>query len=243
MELLKDPNTLRRAISLASQTQSSARSTMLVKQAQSARELLGIGAETKPKGLKSALKTGIAALMTAGDDDDDAKPRAVRFDGKQDEPKTARKLQPARGTSALRAVGFTIFSAAGEKLAPTTRSRNYTNSRAEMMEIMVYKIKEAYFPHQVNVTTWDAALDMDVAKCCGLEECGTARNESGLEYRFAIFRGVGEINWTGGIPRGGIPDVSCSGNVSLGNGSSIWFGNTDNAPHYIVSDLNQLMGR
>lgn len=65
------------------------------------------------------------------------------------------------------------------------------------MEIIVYKIKEVYFPYTVNVVTWDAALDLDVAKCCGLEECGTAVNASGLEYRFAVFRGVGEINWTG----------------------------------------------
>lgn len=106
-------------------------------------------------------------------------------------------FQGSRVTDALRAHGFTIFSAAGEKLAPTARRRNYTTSRAEMMEIIVYKIKETYFPHQVNVATWDAALDMDVAKCCGLEDCGTARNGSGLEYCFAIFRGVGEINWTG----------------------------------------------
>lgn len=45
---------------------------------------------------------------------------------------------------------------------------------------------------------------------------------------------------TGGVPRGGVPDVGCSGNYSLGNGSSIRFGNTDGSPHYIVSDLNQL---
>lgn len=45
----------------------------------------------------------------------------------------------------------------------------------------------------------------------------------------------------GGIPRGGIPDVGCSGNVSMGP-DSIWFGNTDSAPHYIVSDLVKRMG-
>lgn len=90
MELLRDPKTLQRAVSLASQTQS-ARSAMLVKQAQSARDLLGIAAGMKPKDLKSALKTGIAALIAGGDDDEHGQPRTVRFDDKhQDQPKTVR---------------------------------------------------------------------------------------------------------------------------------------------------------
>lgn len=105
--------------------------------------------------------------------------------------------QNAHGTDALRDSGFTILNGVGEHLAPTTKRRNNPHSRAEMMEIIVSKIKGAYFPHQVNVATWDAALNLDVAKCCGLEEYGTAKNEYGLEYRFAVFRGVGQIKWTG----------------------------------------------
>lgn len=47
------------------------------------------------------------------------------------------------------------------------------------------------------MATWDAALDLDVAQCCGLEGWGTAKNERVLEYRFAIFRGAGQIKWQG----------------------------------------------
>lgn len=65
MELLKDPKTLQRAVSLVTKPTQSARSALLVKQAQSARDLLGT-AGMKPKDLKSALRTGIAALMTPG---------------------------------------------------------------------------------------------------------------------------------------------------------------------------------
>jgi len=48
------------------------------------------------------------------------------------------------------------------------------------------------------------------------------------------------IIFAGGVPRGGIPDVGCSGNVSMG-ADSIWFGNTDSSPHFIVTDLVKLM--
>lgn len=217
MTLLRDPKYLERAVGL-------------VKQAQSARDLLGTTG-MKPKDLTAAMKTHISGLMKGGDDHEN------------DHLKTEKVCQNVRGTEALRKVGVTIVSGAGEPLAPTTLRRNYTDSRAEMMQIIVYKIKEAYFPREVNVATWDAALNLDVARCCGLEECGTAENESGLEYRFAVFRGVGQIKWTGGIPRGGIPDVSCSGNFSLGNDSSVWFENTDRFPSHIVSDLIELTAR
>eukprot|EP00903_Cladosiphon_okamuranus_P013619 g12683.t2 len=228
MELLKNPKNLQRAVSLVQQTQSG-RSTKLVKKAQSARDLLATSSGMSSKELKSALKTGFNAFMAGAQDD------------KRDRSKTPDQPKKGdRGTDALRGAGFTVYSQAGARLAPTTTRNNYTNSRAEMMETLVYKIKEVYFPHTVNVVTWDAALEFDLAKCCGMEECGTAVNGSGLEYRFVVFRGVGEINWTGGVPRGGIPDVACSGNYGLGNGSSIWFGNTDGSPHFVVSDLNQL---
>lgn len=94
MELLKDPRTLQRAVSLASRTQS-ARSAMLVKQAQSARDLLGMASGMKRKDLKSALKTGITALMTAGDDGEQDQPKTVHFDDKhqQDQPKAVRLNQ------------------------------------------------------------------------------------------------------------------------------------------------------
>eukprot|EP00752_Nemacystus_decipiens_P008589 g7669.t1 len=112
-----------------------------------------------------------------------------------------------------------------------------------MMEMMVYLIKQAYSPGIVNIAVWDAELDVDVAKFRGLEECGTATNGLGLNYmyRFAIFRGVGQIKWTGGIPRGGIPDVGCSGNISMGP-DSIWFNNTDCVTYHIEYDLVKLRG-
>ncbi len=92
-----------------------------------------------------------------------------------------------------------MISEHGEQRGPTSNYLNTPFSRAEMMEMMVYLIKRAYSPGRVNVAVWDAEMDVDVAKFCGLEECGTASGGIGLEYtyRFAIFRGVGQIKWTG----------------------------------------------
>jgi len=104
-----------------------------------------------------------------------------------------------RGTESLRAYGFTVFSEHGEQQGPTSNAFNAPFSRAEMMEVMVYLIKLAYSPGRVNVAVWDAEMNVDVAKFCGLEECGTASSGMGLGYmyRFAVFRGVGQIKWTG----------------------------------------------
>lgn len=107
--------------------------------------------------------------------------------------------QDSRGTDTLRAFGFNIVGESGEHLAPTSHLYNDPASRAEMMEMIVYAIKRAYSPGRVNVAVWDAALDLDLAKVCGLVECGTATSGTDLEYeyRFAVFRGVGQIKWTG----------------------------------------------
>lgn len=78
MELLKNPQNLQRAVSLLQQTQAT-RSTMLVKQAQSARNLLATTAGMAPRDLKSALKSGITALMTGVDDDKPEQPKTVRM--------------------------------------------------------------------------------------------------------------------------------------------------------------------
>eukprot|EP00903_Cladosiphon_okamuranus_P012461 g11670.t1 len=149
----------------------------------------------------------------------------------------------SRGTEALRAYGFTVISEKGEQLGPTSNAFNSPFSRGEMIEMVVYLIKGAYSPGIVNITVWDAEMHLDVAKFRGLEEYGTASSGVGLGYmyRFAVFRGVGQMKWTGGVPRGGIPDVGCSGNINMGP-DSIWFGNTDSVPHSIEYDLVKLMG-
>lgn len=72
----------------------------------------------------------------------------------------------------------------------------------------------------------------DIVACC---TTGGLTNKQRF-YRF----GAEFVTLAGGVPRGGIPDVGCSGNVSMGP-DSIWFGNTDSSPHYIVSDLVKLM--
>lgn len=107
--------------------------------------------------------------------------------------------QGSRGTDALRACGFVVTSEHGEHRGPTSHLFNIPGSRAEMMEMMVFLIKRAYSPGRVNVAVWDAEMDVDVAKFCGLEECGTAISGTGLAYtyRFAVFRGVGQVKWTG----------------------------------------------
>jgi len=65
------------------------------------------------------------------------------------------------------------------------------------MEGIVNTLKQAYYPVQINVATWDAALKLDTMTCCGLTEYGTAKSANGLEYRFAVFGGAGQMHWTG----------------------------------------------
>lgn len=60
-------------------------------------------------------------------------------------------------------------------------------------------MKQAYSGEQVNVATWDAGLLLDSMKCYGLAEFGVAQSGNGLEYAFAVFRGAGELKWTGEI--------------------------------------------
>lgn len=103
------------------------------------------------------------------------------------------------GTNALRALGFAIIGKDGKRVEAASRQRCNPSSRAEMMEGMVYTIKQAYSGQQVNVATWDSGLTLDSMKCCGLAEFGIAQSGNGLEYAFAVFLGAGEIKWRGEI--------------------------------------------
>lgn len=105
--------------------------------------------------------------------------------------------QDAPGTTALRSVGLSVKDKGGKKLGPTSQYANNPRSGTEMMEGIVNTLKQAYYPGQINVATWDADLKLDTMKCCGLTEYGTAKSANGLEYRFAVFRGVGQMHWTG----------------------------------------------
>eukprot|EP00752_Nemacystus_decipiens_P009594 g8572.t1 len=149
--------------------------------------------------------------------------------------------QHQNGTNALRALGLAVIGKDGKHIAPASRHRSNPSSRAEMMEGIVYTIKQAYSGRQVNVATWDAGLTLDSMKCYGLVEFGIAQSGNGLEYAFAVFLGAGEIKWRGGL-RAGVPDVSCAGNINMGP-DAIWFGNTDASPHNDVSDVVALMSR
>lgn len=101
------------------------------------------------------------------------------------------------GTTALRSVGLSVRDKGGKKLGPTSEHANNPRSGTEMMEGIVHTLKQAYSPGLVNVATWDAALKLDTMQCCGLLEYGTAKSTNGLEYRFAVFRGAGQMHWTG----------------------------------------------
>ncbi len=105
--------------------------------------------------------------------------------------------QDALGTTALRSVGLSVKDKGGKKLGPTSQYVNNPRSGTEMMEGIVNTLKQAYYPAQINVATWDAALKLDTMKCCGLKEYGTAKSANGLEYRFAVFQGAGQMHWTG----------------------------------------------
>lgn len=101
------------------------------------------------------------------------------------------------GTNALRALGFAVIGKDGKHIAPASHHRSTPSSRAEMMEGIVFTMKQAYSGEHVNVATWDTGLKLDLMKCCGLVEFGIAQSGNGLEYAFAVFRGAGELKWRG----------------------------------------------
>ncbi|CAM9410925.1 unnamed protein product [Scytosiphon promiscuus] len=160
----------------------------------------------EPKNVKKAVKSGFDSLVGG-----------VSWRRHHEEERPDEMEGPA--TQALRAHGFTI----GPYDKRVAYRRTDPEIRAETMEAAVNAIKSAYYPHAVNVATWDAALDMGTAEFEWLMESGTVKSVKGLVHRYAVFWGQGYMKWEGGLPTG-VPDVGCTGNIMMGS-DSVCFGN------------------